>query len=129
MVVIDASALAGWLLPDEDAPDLGAVLGGAGGCGAPWLLWAELRNILLVAERRGRIEPGETDALLGHVDRLGITLDAEAAGPAVMALARRHRLSAYDALYLELALRRGGRLATLDGALSRAAAGEGVEVL
>ena len=129
MTVIDASALAGWLLPDEDAPDLGPVLGGAGECAAPWLLWVELRNILLVAERRGRIDTGEADALLGLVDRIGIGLDTGAAGPAVMALARRHGLSAYDALYLELAMRQEGPLATLDGALSRAATAEGVAVL
>ena len=125
MTVIDASALAGWLLPDEDAPDLAPLLG-AGACAAPWLLWAELRNILLVAERRGRIDAGEADTLLDLVDRLGIALDTVAAGAPVMALARRHGLTVYDALYLDLALRRGSPLATLDAALARAAAAEGV---
>jgi predicted nucleic acid-binding protein len=47
----------------------------------------------------------------------------------VMGLARRHRLTVYDAAYLELALREGVALATLDGPLAAAAKAEGVPVL
>ena len=87
MAVIDASALAGWLLPDEEGPDLSDILA-QGGAVAPWLLWVELRNILVVVERRGRIERGETDAILDQVDKLGIQLDTAADSDRMMALAR-----------------------------------------
>ena len=50
-------------------------------------------------------------------------------GPAVMALARRHRLTVYDAAYLELAMRQALPLATLDAALTRAARAQSVALL
>ena len=129
-LVVDASAAAGWLLPDEAVPEgLLAAMEGQGTLCAPWLFWIELRNILLVCERRGRLAPGAAESFLGAVDDLGIALDTGAASEAVLALARRRGLTAYDALYLELALRRGLPLATLDHALRRAARAEGAVVL
>ena len=128
MVVIDASALAGWLLPDESGPDISDVLANSPVC-APWLLWVELRNILIVIERRGRIELDDTTEILKAVDSLGISLDTAADSGRVMALARRHGLTAYDSTYLELALRRAEPLISLDKALVKAAKAEKVEVL
>ena len=128
MAVIDASALAGWLLPDEEGPDLSDIFA-EGGAVAPWLLWVELRNILVVVERRGRIERGETDAILDQVDKLGIRLDTAADSDRVMSLARQHGLTAYDSVYLELAIRRGELLVSLDRALGAAARVEAVEVM
>ncbi len=124
--VLDASAAAGWLMPDESPPpDLTDEIG-SGTLAAPHLFWVELRNILLVGERRGRLPEGAADRFVAAVDDLHVELDTAAESAAVMALARRHRLTAYDALYLELALRRRAPLLTLDKALRAAAAQEGL---
>ncbi len=128
MAVLDASALAGWLLPDEAGPDIPTILRD-GQAIAPWLLWVELRNILVVIERKGRIEPSETGEILEAVDALGISLDTAADSGRVMSLARQHGLTAYDSTYLELALRRREPLASLDKALIAAARAEEVELL
>ena len=128
MAVVDASALAAWLLPDESGPDISALFMD-GAVAAPWLLWVELRNILVVVERRGRVDQSDTTAILDEIDRLGILLDTAADSECVMALARRHGLTAYDSTYLELALRRSEPLVSLDKALITAARAEKVEVL
>lgn len=128
MPVVDASALAGWLLPDEAGPDISSIFA-QGQAIAPWLLWVELRNILVVIERKGRLEESETDEILAAVDALGISLDSTADSDHVMALARRHGLTAYDSTYLELALRRNEPIASLDKALVAAARREKVDIL
>lgn len=125
-LVVDASAVAGWLLPDEAGQDLPALLAAHAEFCAPWLLWAEFRNILIVNERRGRLPPGMADQLIEAVEGLGIALDTAPSPAGVLALARRHGLTVYDALYLDLALRRGAVLATLDTRLAQAARAEGV---
>jgi predicted nucleic acid-binding protein len=66
---------------------------------------------------------------LRDISRLAVTLDGSPDEREVMALARRHRLTVYDAAYLELALREELPLATLDAALAEAARREGVLVL
>lgn len=128
-LVIDASALIGWAMPDESGLDLDRALTRHDAVLAPWLLWAELRNILLVSERRGRLPAGMAEQLSATFDALAITLDTAPDGAVVFDLARRHGLTAYDALYLETALRHGAELASLDRALLRAAEAEGVPVL
>lgn len=125
-LVLDASALAGWFLRDETGPDLERLAGTFPGFRAPWLIWAEIRNILIMLERRGRLPGGFADEALAAIEGLAIALDTTPAGPEVMRLARAHGLSAYDALSLELALRLGAPLATLDATLARAAEAEGV---
>lgn len=120
-LVVDASALAAWLLPDETGADLGILIAEHSEVLAPWLLWAELRNILIVTERRGRLPQGMADQLIEAVDAMEIELDMVPSNAAVLALARRHALTVYDALYLELALRHGAMLATLDAKLAQAA--------
>ena len=127
-IVIDASALAGLVLPDEADGPLADALRSADPV-APALLWAEIRNLLLMAERRGRIETGTLEQVLRAIDGLGIEVDTAPASDHVIALARRHRLTVYDALYLELAMRLGARLATADKALAQAAEREAVAVL
>jgi predicted nucleic acid-binding protein len=79
-----------------------------------------------VNERRGRISEVETVAFLRRLDRMRIAIDRDPVEGDVLALARRHRLSAYDAVYLELARRLMRPLLTLDKPLARAAAAEGV---
>ena len=129
--VIDRSTAVAWAMMDEPSADAEFALeqvrvhGGV----APQLWWAELRNALLVAERRGRATPAITDAALAALDTLPVQLDHKPNGPMVLRLAREHDLTIYDALYLELALREGRPLATLDRKLVRAAEAEGVELL
>lgn len=126
MLVLDASAIIGWIMPDEVGLDLDPLIAGGEALLAPWLLWVELRNILIVSERRGRLPAGMGDQIADSVDALQITLDGAASSAVVMDLSRRHGLTAYDALYLETALRHGAALATLDSKLRAAAAAEGV---
>jgi len=127
ILIPDASALMAWVMPDETGPDLDAALAAGDSVVAPWLLWVELRNILLVSERRGRLPAGMAEQILEPLEALGIVLDIAPSAQLVMDLARRHGLSAYDSLYLECALRQGGVLASCDRALLRAAAAEGVD--
>lgn len=127
MLVVDASALVAWVMPDEAGSDLDALMARHEVVAAPTLLWVELRNILIVSERRGRLPAGMADQIADAVDGLGITLVTPGSSAVVMDLARRHQLSAYDALYLELALRESAQLASLDRALIAAAKAEGVQ--
>lgn len=133
-IVVDASIALAWFLRDEEdgradvalerlEDDVAVVPG----------IWAlEVANALVVAERRGRISEAETGRILSLLDGLPVDEDPaprEVTQRAVVELARRHGLSAYDAAYLELAVRRGAALATLDGRLHEAAASSGVETL
>ena len=129
--VVDASVAAGWLLPDEpsDIADILALRMQQDDALAPDLFWHEALSLLLNALRRGRIP--ET-AVYISLDRLvTIPLRNAGASDAVTAarLAIKHGLSAYDAAYLELALREHAPLATLDKRLAAAAAAERVAVL
>jgi predicted nucleic acid-binding protein len=129
MLVLDASALASWLMPDEAGVDLAALSHRHDVFMAPSLLWAEIRNILVVAERRSRIARETVNIAIAAIDDLGIVLDRSPSSSAVIGLCRRHGLTVYDALYLELAIREGASIATRDAALARAAREDGVEVV
>jgi len=83
-----------------------------------------VRNTLLVNERRGRLTEADVAAFLRGLSRLGVTLDRTPDEAALLALARRHRLTVYDASYLELTQREGIPLATLDSELANAARAE-----
>lgn len=88
----------------------------------PAIFWYEIRNALIANERRGRIAPERTAAFLALLDELPLSIQPLPADAGVLGLVRQHRLSVYDASYLELALREGLPLATLDSALAGAAA-------
>ncbi|MEZ5835048.1 MAG: type II toxin-antitoxin system VapC family toxin [Geminicoccaceae bacterium] len=128
MLVVDASAVAGWLFPDEAGPDLQTLSSHYQIFMAPWLFWVEFRNILVMSERRGRLPKGFADQAIEAVDNLGVILDTDPSNATTLALARRHGLTVYDALYLELALRKGGDLVTLDKALAKAVRAEGIAI-
>jgi predicted nucleic acid-binding protein len=96
---------------------------------APALWWFEVRNALVQGERRGRFTELWTARFLRDISRLGITIDRAPGETGVLTLARRHRLTVYDAAYLELALREGLPMATLDEALAGAARAEGVSLV
>ncbi|HZT87017.1 MAG TPA: type II toxin-antitoxin system VapC family toxin [Stellaceae bacterium] len=99
------------------------------GAVAPSLWWFEVRNGLLVAERRGRASEGYLTAFLGRLARFPVVIDRSPDDTVLIGLARRHRLTVYDAAYLELAVRHALPLATLDAALLAASRAEGVTVL
>ena len=96
-------------------------------------LWPlEVANVLLVAERRGRLAPADSARFLHLVGALPIVIDTETSRRAftdIFPLARLHGLSSYDAAYLELAMRQGVSLATLDDRLRQAAVDLGISVL
>jgi predicted nucleic acid-binding protein len=96
---------------------------------APALWWSELRNVLLVGERQGRLTERETARFLRNISRLAITVNSSPNEIQVLTLARRHRLTVYDAAYLELAVREALPLATLDETLASAARAEGVSLV
>lgn len=129
MLMLDASAIMAWVMPDETGLDLDPLIARGDCLIAPSLMWVELRNILIISERRGRLSEGIGDQIADIVDALQIQFDGTPSSGVVRALARRHGLTAYDALYLETALRRGAALATLDGKLRAAALTEGLEVV
>jgi predicted nucleic acid-binding protein len=129
--VLDASITACWAFQDEDHPDasLAFLQMSAEEAVVPCLWWFEVRNILVVNERRRRIAESDTARFLLNLSRLRIRPDRVPDEGAVLRLARTHRLSVYDAAYLELAQREGLPLATLDAELRKAAANEGVALL
>jgi predicted nucleic acid-binding protein len=95
----------------------------------PILWWFEVRNAVVVNERRGRITPVGTTEFLASLRELSIDLDELPREGAILDLARKRKLTFYDASYLELAQRGGLPLATLDAALVRAARVERVTLI
>lgn len=132
--VVDASVTLTWCFEDQATAYGEQVLDRLSGsvAGVPAIWPFEVANALVVAERRGRLTEAQSSRFVGLLGELPIEVAAvtvaSAFGPA-LAMARAHRLSAYDAAYLELAAREGVRLATLDEALSRAATEAGVHLL
>ncbi len=124
--VVDASVAVCWLMPDERHAIAETAFARVAHdtIAAPAVWWFELRNVLIVSERRKRIDSAQSATALRLLAALPITIDAEVDEEALMQLARRRRLTVYDAAYLELALRNGYPLATLDGALADAARAE-----
>ena len=121
--VLDASVALAWAFVDEQRPSAmrALTLARTEEALVPGLWWFEVRNALLVNERRGRLAESETAEFLEELARLRIAMDDAPDGRTLLALARRYRLTAYDAAYLELAQRVEAPLATLDIELVRAA--------
>lgn len=132
--VIDASSVGPVLLRDESMNAIAEVARGLarGECVVPAHWRFEVANMLLVAERNGRMAPRTVDESLVDLDKMSVRVDADslgAASGATFALARRHRLTIYDAAYCELAKRLALILVTLDRRLAIAARAEGVETI
>ncbi len=129
--VLDASIAAAWALPDESSSLANRMLTRTESEDAvvPALWWYEVRNILVIAERRKRITASDADAFLRNLERLSIRIAELGDSQLILRIARDHRLSVYDAAYLELALRENLPLATLDRTLALAAVPERVSIL
>ena len=130
-IVVDVSIAAAWCFPDEQASAAERVLDNLPRLGGvvPGIFRYEMRNVLIVNERRGRIDQAGSARFLMRLRDLRLLEDDAHDDDTVMALARKHGLSAYDASYLETALRRGDGLATLDRELVNAAVAEGVVLI
>lgn len=129
--VLDASVAACWFFPDEAHPVASRA----------WLLiheddaivpahwWFEIRNTMLVGERRGRSTEQRTGFAINRLERMTIRHAPHPLDADVFALARKYAMTFYDAAYLELARRAGLALATLDSKLASAARAEDVALV
>jgi predicted nucleic acid-binding protein len=121
--VLDCSATLPWVFDSEATKATDALLDQLARGAKAWVpgLWhLELANVLLGAKRRDRIDQAGIEKFLGTLARFDIAVDSDTmpnAWAKTLGLAESYELSAYDAAYLELALRRGLPLATLDSAL------------
>lgn len=130
-LVLDCSATLPWFLEDERTAFTDSLLFAAKRAEywVPGIWCLEFPNALLVAERKRRIERERRIEALEQIPRLQIRIDSEPVDlKLVSAVAEKHDLSTYDAAYLELSMRRGLGLATLDRDLAQAANSEGVLV-
>jgi predicted nucleic acid-binding protein len=132
--VLDASVAAAWVLDDEQSDLADQVIDSLAfkTATAPHLWALEVANILTVCERRGRIDAAKRKLMAEALRDLGVIEQPhtqDAVFGEIMDLAAKHSLSSYDASYLELAMRLGVPLATLDKPLQKAAEAEGVVVV
>jgi len=130
-IVIDASITAAWCFEEDQTEAARQLLGRSQEFifNAPLIWPLEMTNVLLVNERRRRITAADTVRFVGLLKELAIQVDRPSAMhpfDSTLALARQYSLSAYDAAYLELAIRKGISLATLDRALRNAASAAGI---
>jgi len=122
-LVIDVSAVLGLAFEDEDAKYSQATIEAVSRdvASVPTVFWFELRNALVMGERRRRNSPEQTAEFLADLSLLDIQLDASPRESVVLEIARQQNLTVYDAAYLELAQRKSLPIATLDAALIQAA--------
>lgn len=129
--VADSSVVAAWLLPDERDEKTVALLDivGKDGATAPYLLWYEVTNLLIVALRRGRLEANEIEQRFGFFEDLAVKIVEPTDKKQIFLLAGKYGVSGYDATFLALALELSLPLATTDKKLLAAARSEGVRTL
>ena len=132
--VIDASSVLSWCFEDEGGPEADALIErvAAEGAAVPASWSLEIAGGLVTGERRGRVKPAESAAFVALIEELPIVADRATGARALhetMSLAREHGLTAYDAAYLELAMRLGLPLATGDRKLGAAAERAGVVLI
>ena len=133
-IALDTSATIAWVYEGETSRPVRAVFDQVMESGAwvPGLWRLEIANVLEMGVRRGRHDAAFREVTLADLALLSIQVDPhtnDRAWGATIRLAERHRLTVYDAAYLELALGRGLPLATLDRELRVAATAENVALL
>lgn len=133
-IVIDASVALAWCFPDEASGYADAALAALEGRTVivPALWPIEIANALAVAERRKRIGQLEVRRFVELLGALTVIMDSQPVTESIsnlLPLAREYSLSAYDAAYLDVAMRHGAPLATLDGNLQKAGRKVGIEIL
>ena len=132
-VVVDASVALAWCFPDEASDYADAVLVALEGRTilVPAIWGLEIANAVLAGERSKRLRQPEIRRFTTLLESLSPVQDVQPVCDHVsnvLPLAREYGLSAYDAAYLELAIRHGAPLATLDGKIQKAAQKAGVRV-
>ncbi len=131
--VLDGSVTLAWLFLDEQVPYADAIVARLPNLEmlVPRLWHLEVANVLLVGERRRRCSQADTTQWLSYPARLPIVVDDSTEARAwsdTIGLARQHALTAYAAAYLEIAIRQGVPIATLDAPLKAAAQALGVPI-
>ena len=127
--VLDCSVTMAWCFEDERTQATDDLMGGAVPVLVPQIWPLEVGNVLMLAMRKGRITTSKQKQFLGLLKLLPITVDVFGLDETlrhVMTLAGEHHLTTYDASYLELAIRLGLPLASLDDKLKATAASAGV---
>jgi predicted nucleic acid-binding protein len=132
-VVVDASVALAWCFPDEASNYADRVLVALEGHAilVPAVWGLEIANAVLTGERSKRLRQPEIRRFTTLLDSLSLVQDVQSVGEHVsnvLPLARQYNLSAYDAAYLELSIRHGTPLATLDGKLQKAAQKAGIVI-
>lgn len=132
--VVDCSVAMAWLFQDEATAKTTALLNRLATETAVVPAWwfIEITNVLAMAERKRRITPTQSDAFIADLGKLAVERDDDAPDRAfthLLGLCRTHQLTSYDAIYLDLAIRRSLPLATLDEELRRTAKKLGVSLL
>ena len=107
-IVLDNSIILSWCLADESDPiaEQAMQFTIAHSAVVPAIWWYELRNALMVTERRGRLSAADTRATLADLREMRIIIDRDHDEAVLLNLSRQHDLSVYDAAYLEVASRR-----------------------
>lgn len=129
MKVLDASMALAWLFPRQDAAEAALAEQALDELDSeeflvPTIWYGEVANAILRGERKGFVTPSQTASFLAELDLADIETETDSPKlrqSVVLALARSHGLTAYDAMYLELAVRRGAPLATFEQKLAEAA--------
>jgi len=124
--VIDNSVVMTWCFKDEENPYADDILDSLENATAyvPSIWPLEVGNVLLVAERKKRLSEADSIRFIALITELPIIIEQESPErmiKEIFALARKHELSSYDASYLDLAMRKGLPIATLDNNLIDAA--------
>jgi predicted nucleic acid-binding protein len=134
VIVLDASLALTWCFEDERRDDtemIGLRILDEGAV-VPTLFHLELASAMISGEKRGQINAAQIDVRLASIASMPIEVDFETSRKAwtmTLSLARANGLTPYDAAYLELALRLGAEVASLDDALREAAIRHGLTVI
>jgi predicted nucleic acid-binding protein len=117
--VLDASVCSAWLIPDEQTSESMTILSilAAETLTVPGHFWFEIRNVLVMCERRKRMTGKDSEFALKQLELLDFKVDTEPDETRIFALARRFGLTVYDSAYVELAERKAFPIATIDKAV------------